>query len=70
MNFILLWNVQSITFNATSYFPELFKELSEIYNLDSLSNEDIFLHNIMCATEHDVLKSVFTFMNSCFVTRS
>ena len=48
---------------------QLFKELSEIYNLDSLSNEDIFLH-IMCATEHDVLKSVFTFINSCFITRN
>ena len=40
--------------------------LSEIYNLDSLSNEDIFLH-IMCAAEHDVLKSVFTFISSCFI---
>ena len=48
---------------------QLFKELSEIYNPDSLSNEDIFLH-IMCATEHDVLKSVFTFINSCFITRN
>ena len=47
----------------------LFKELSEIYNLDSLSNEDISLH-IMCTTVHDVLKSVFTFINSCFIARN
>ena len=45
------------------------KELSEIYNRDSLSKEDIFLH-FMCATEHDVLKSMFTFINSCFIARN
>ena len=62
-------NFQQIITDNNFQRDQLFKELSEIYNLDSLSNEDIFLH-IMCALEHDVLKSVFTFINSCFITRN